>query len=64
MSRGGFSRIYIPHCLDEILPREVKGAAVVNVNELLGKYQLLYAENKSLFFNHKYENSNQTLSGV
>jgi len=48
MSRGGFSRIYIPHCRDEILLGEVKGAAVVNVNELLEKYQALFAENKAL----------------
>lgn len=48
MSRGGFSRIYIPHCRDEIIPGEVKGAAVVNVKDLLGKYQALFTENKAL----------------
>jgi len=48
MSQGGFSRIYIPHCLDEIIPRKLKGAAVVNVNELRARCQALFAENKAL----------------
>ncbi len=48
MSRGGFSRTYIPPCLDEIIPRKIKVAAVVNVNDLLEKYQALFAENKAL----------------
>ena len=48
MSQGGFSQIYIPHCLDEIIPRRIKVAAIVNVNDFLEKYQALFVENKAL----------------
>jgi hypothetical protein len=48
MPRDGFSLISIPHYLDEVLIRRVKGLPFVNANELLEKYQTLLAENQSL----------------